>query len=334
VVVSAAHDRGVTGASRYDTSQHRGTMKPRLKDLLWLAAGAAIPLVFMLLVLRFHDEQKPAQQLASKAKRIESVGRTRLALAAASEAEKSAVLATTDEESKTFADQARVASAAVQQGRNDLDELLRAGGTREEKDLLGQFSEAFVEFQRIDDELLDLASKNTNLKAYSLAFGPAAETLNEMDTVLAHLIAENATSPDVVEVTSFARGAQLGALRTQTLLAPHIAEESDQKMDELEASMAKYEEDVRKNLERLAELPTLSGNPDVETAASRWTQFRAIEVQVLALSRENTNVRSLSISLNRKRRVMLVCQDALAALQNTIEQEPIVGLSYRGALPR
>jgi hypothetical protein len=308
-------------------------MKPRLNDVLWLAAGAAIPLVFMLLVLRFHDEQKPAEQLASKAKRIESVGRTRLALAAASEAEKSAVLATTDEGSKTFADQARVASAAVQQGRNDLDELLRTDGTPEERDLLGQFSEAFAEFQHIDDELLDLASKNTNLKAYGLAFGPAAEALAEMDAALSRLIAARATSADAGEVTALARAAQLGALRTQTLLAPHIAEESDQKMDELEASMAEHEGDVRKDLERLAELSTLAGNSDVETAVSSWKRFAAIKVQVLALSRENTNVRSLTISLNRKRRVMLVCQDALAALQKAIEQEP-AGLSYRGARPR
>jgi hypothetical protein len=328
------HARAFDPRSAFYNTSRRVTMKPRLNDLLWLAAGAAIPLAFMLLVLRFHGEEKPAEQLALKAKRIELVAPIRLALATASEAEKSAVLATTDEESRTFADQARAAGAAAEQGRKDLDELLRTGGTQEEEDLLAQFSQAFAEFQRIDNELLDLAVKNTNLKAYSLAFGPAAETLNEMDTALSHLLTENATSPDASKITALAHGAQIDALRMQVLLAPHIAEESDQKMDEMEAAMARHDQNVRKDLEGLSGLPTLSGNPDLQTTISSWKRFTEIKVQILALSRENTNVRSLTISLNRKRRVMLMCQDALAALQKAIEQEPITDLSYGRVHPR
>jgi hypothetical protein len=309
-------------------------MKPRFKDLLWLAAGAAIPLIFMLLVLRSYVEQKPAEQMALKTKRVELVDRTRLDLAAASEAERSAVLAVTDEESQTFADQARAASAAAEQARKELDELLRTAGTQEEKDLLGQFSQAFAEFQAIDDELLDLAVKNTNVKAYSLAFGPAAEVLSEMGAALSDLITKHATSADAGQIAGLAREAQIGALRIQVLLPPHIAEESDQKMDAMEASMAKYDQDVRKDLEALAGFSTLTGDPDLQTATSRWKRFGEIKVQILALSRENTNVRSLTIALNRKRRVMLTCQDALAALQKAIKQEPIVGLGYGDVRPR
>jgi hypothetical protein len=307
------------------------TIKPGLRDFLWMAVGAAVLLAFILLVLHFQMLQNPAAQLAFKAKRVELVERMRLSLASASEAEKSAVMAITDEDSQTYADEARTATAKVEQGRREMQQILEPGGTKHEKEFLTQFSKAFVEFQRIDKDLLDLAVKNTNLKAYNLAFGPAAATLKEMDTALAHVVAANGNfaSADDLKVTQLADGARIAALRLLTLLPPHIAEESDQKMDEMEAVMAKEDQAVRQNLEGLAAHPSLSSNPDLTTATVRYARFTELKTQILKLSRENTNVRSLTLSLSQKRKVMLVCQDALAALEQVIQEEPIAGLSNR-----
>jgi hypothetical protein len=293
------------------------TIKPGIKDVLWMAVGAAILLLFILVAAHFHKEQNPAEQLAFKARRGDLVARMRLGLASASEAEKSAVMAITDQDSQTFADQARAATTEV-----------KAGGTQGEKELLAQFSQVFTEFQRIDNDLLSLAVKNTNLKAYSLAFGPAADAIKEMNAALSHLVAANADLPEAKKVMLYAFSAQIAALRIQTLLSPHIAEENDQKMDTLEAQMAKENEQVRKDLDGLAALPKLSGNADLATAASRYARFSKIKTQILALSRENTNVRSLAISLDQKRKVMLLCQDALNALQQAILEEPIAGVTY------
>ncbi len=152
-------------------------MKASLRDSLWLAAGAAIMLAITLAVLYLHEEQNPAAQLALKAKRLELVEQMRLALAWASEAEKSAVMAATDQDSQSFAGQSRAQVAAVERGRQELEGLLQTGGTKTERDLLAQFTEAFAEFQRINRDLLDMAVQNTNLKAFRLAFGPAAEVL-------------------------------------------------------------------------------------------------------------------------------------------------------------
>ena len=66
------------------------------------------------------------------------------------------------------------------------------GGDQRERDLSAQFAEDFAEFQRVDDELLTLAVKNTNVKAYSLAFGPAAAAIEEMNAALDRLLATNA----------------------------------------------------------------------------------------------------------------------------------------------
>jgi hypothetical protein len=216
-----------------------------------------------------------------------------------------------------------------------MEQLLAQSGTPDENALLDEFSQLFVEFQRIDQELLNLAVQNTNLKAYAMAFGPAATALNEMAAALSRLVAANANASDAKEVTRFALGAEVSALRIQTLLPPHIAEASDARMDELEVLMTHEDEEVHNDLAGLQALPKLSGNGDLETALTRYAQFREIKAQILVLSRENTNVRSLSISLNQKRKVMLSCQDALRRLQEAILEEPIEGVTYgRPAKPR
>jgi hypothetical protein len=303
-------------------------IKPGLNDFLWMAAGAAALLIFLFVILRLHSEKDTAAQLAFKARRVDLVGRMQSDLASASEAEKSAVLAVTDQDSKALADQARAASEKVEQERREIGDLLRAGGTQGERELLAQFTSAFVEFQRVDSDLLALAGKNTNVKAYSLAFGPAATAIEEMNGALARLVAASANSSEAKTTTALAFGAEIGALHIQTLLPPHIAEESDSKMDELEALMRTDDNQVRKDLDALAAQPQLTKNPELATATARYAEFSRTRTQILALSRENTNVRSLSISLGQKRKVMKVCQAALNALQQAILAEPIAGSTY------
>ncbi|HBZ70223.1 MAG TPA: hypothetical protein DEP35_11000 [Deltaproteobacteria bacterium] len=311
------------------------TLRPGVRDGLWMSAGAGTLLVLVLLTLHLRKEASPAAQLAFKAQRADLVGRMQLGLASASEAEKSAVLAITDQESQAFADQARTRTMGVEQEREQLQQLLSGAGTQGEKALLDEFSQLFTEFQHIDDELLKLAVQNTNLKAYALAFGPAAGAINEMNTALSHLAAVNADSPDGKKIIRLALGAEIAALRIETLLPPHIAEASDTRMDELEALITQDDEKVQGDLKDLGALPELSGETDLATATSGYAEFRAIKSQILKLSRENTNVRSLSISLNQKRKVMLSCQEALAHLQEAILEEPIEGVTYgRPAKPR
>ncbi len=305
-----------------------GQRSHAIGGLLRIAAGAAALLIFTLVMLRFHHDQDPSDRLALKAGRVDLVGRMQVDLTSAAEAEKSAVLAISDQDSQTFADQARAASAKVEDERLELGGLETTGGTAGERDLLAQFTAAFTEFRHVDDELLALAVRNSNVKAYALAYGPAATAIAEANDALGRLVAAHAESPDAKTVMPLAFGAEVGALRIQTLLAPHIAEESDKKMDDLEALMAVDDARVRTSLDRLAALPKFGADPDLATARAAYAAFGKLRTQILALSRENTNVRSLSISLNQKRRVTQACQAALNALQEAILAEPIAGTTY------
>ena len=301
----------------------------------WTVAGTAFLALVVVLMWHFARETNPTNELASKASRVDIVGQMEVALASASEAEKSAVLAITDQDSQTFADQARAATAEVDQGRQELGKLLATGGTKGEQDLLSRFADAFANLQRIDEEVLRLAVKNTNLKAYALAFGPAADLVTALDAALSRVAAKRAAAPDAMKVLRLASDARIGLLHTQVLLAPHIAEESDAKMDQMEAAMTRESAGVRNALDGLAALPGLNGDKDLATAGSAFARHGELKAKILALSRENTNVRSLALSLNQKRKAMTISLDALNTLRQAILDEPIAGVTYgRPAHPR
>lgn len=299
-------------------------MKRGDSGFAWTIVGTVLLLAIVLLVWHFRSEETPSEQFAFNVKRLELVAQMRRDLASASEAEKSAVMAVTDRDSQQYADQARAAAAEVETGRVKLAELLQERGTQKEKTLLLQFSTVFSEFQRVDRDLLDLAVKNTNIKASALAFGPAAQALDEMDDALSRLIVRAADSKaaNARTVMLMAAGAQAAALRIESLLPRHIAEESDEKMDSLEAKMTREGERAERNLKELDAL--LPGDKDLERSTTSYSRFTEMKKSILTLSRENTNVRSLSMSLNEKRKVMIMCQDALAALEGEIREEPIV----------
>lgn len=293
------------------------TTRRRPTGYLWIAVGTGLLLAVALLVLHYQHERTPDQQLAFQARPI--VDRMSLALVSASEAEKSAVMAIADEESEAFANQAREATVRVEQGRGELAGLFERGGTGHEKQLLEQFSKAFAEFQRIDNHLLSLAVRNTNIKASRLAFGPAAAALDEMDAALSRIVMQNSLSPDR-RVVRLADDARIAAFRIQTLLPPHIAEENPQRMDRMEYLMAQEDRRVQESLDELVAMEKLTDDPNLTIARSSYARFSETKAQILKLSRENTNVRSLTISLNQKRKIMVLCLDALDNLRNAIEQ--------------
>jgi hypothetical protein len=295
------------------------TMKTGVKQALWAAAGLAAFLAVLFVVLRFRDDRGTAEKLASKARRADLVVWIQLELTSASEAEKSAVMAVTDEASRKFADEARATTADAERDRAELAKRLAAEGTSAQRALLDRFDASFAEFRRVDDEVLRLAVGNTNLKAYALTFGPAAEAVDAMNAALARVAAAHA------DAARLADGAQIAALHVETLLAPHVAEESGAKMDEFEARMKRDDETARADLAGLAALPSLQGDADVAAATSSYAKFAEIRARILPLSRENTNVRSLALSLNEKRKAMLACLADLGALRDEILAEPVSG---------
>ena len=297
--------------------------RSKLQSLLPILIGSALTVLFFLGIAYFREGGPRDSNSNDRAGILQLITQMRIVIASASEAETSAVVAQADQASAGFAEQARAATASAERARSALAPLISRSGTDNEKDLFARFSQAFTEFQQVQAMLLDLAVKNTNVKAYGLAFGPAAEALHHLDDALNRLVGANEGSPDAVAVATTAGRVQIAALRIQTLLAPHIAEADDKKMDQLEAAMSAQDKEVRDGLDRLAQMEQAGDRALVDAAKAAYADFTLIRKNILALSRENTNVRSLAISLDRKQKVAALCQAPLDALQQVVQQSLI-----------
>jgi Four helix bundle sensory module for signal transduction len=301
---------------------------PANKGITSMQVGVAIALVlllafFVVFLMRHEDAnwlQSAFERSVQKLQLIQAMSRD---LLAAAEAEKSAVMADTDEASQAFAEQSLQASQHVEKARRELEPLL--GGKPQEAHLFREFSHCWDKLQEIDREVLSLAVQNTNLKAFRLSFVSAAAAVRSMEDALNHLMDVASSSPDAAQITRLAAKAVMGALKIYTLQAPHIAESTVTRMDEMEAVMQSLDAQVTDALQSLQALVDESGQPLLEAAWASYKDFQSINAAVIDLSRQNSNIRSYALSLGQKRKTTAQCQDVLAALQERVQQ----GMTYK-----
>src|SRR5262245_12081452 len=224
--------------------------KPAVRDLVWLATGAVLFGGAVVGITLAYDDRPEAEVLAAKAAKLELVDRMRADLATASDEAQGAIVAVTDQQSQALAEAARAAEAAVESRRQELSRLLDVDRSAPQRQRLADFTESFDALRTLDGELLDLAVQHTNLKAYALLYGPAAGALDALGEALAGLAAAEGAASDARAV-ALALGASVAAFRIQGLLAPHVAEESDARMDQLEARMEELGAEVQRSLDAL-----------------------------------------------------------------------------------
>lgn len=235
----------------------------------------------------------------------------------AADASNRAVMADTDDASVQFAREAEQATRTVQSDSGLLGPILRGLDYSKETQLLAEFGTRFAKYQALDRRILELAVENTNVKAQRMSFGPARKAADAFrDAVEAVAPAEPAK--DTWHVKALAATAVAAVREIQVLQAPHIAEANEAAMIGMEQRMAALEADARTALAALASLAPPGSRPQIAAAIAVLDRFVALNAQIVELSRRNTNVRSLALSLGEKRTLTAACEEGLRALQDAL----------------
>ena len=243
----------------------------------------------------------------------------------AADASNLAVMADTDTSSTTFVKEAENRTAAVQKDLDALQPVLDRLGFADEARLLGEFRTRFDEYRRLDRAILDLAVENTNFKAQALASGAAREAADTATSALDRL-EPSSDSREGWHVKALAANVDARVREIEALQAHHIVTPDDETMTTLEKRMSAGEASARDALERLSALVRPASKGRVTAAGTALDQLVATNRQIVELSRRNTNLRSVALSLTEKRPVVAACEDRLHALQAALAKRGYVSV--------
>jgi hypothetical protein len=294
---------------------------------MWIAIALIITLLLLVLALYFskfpgQDSRQESRQetfFGNMTKVVEIISRMRINILKSTGMEKGAVMAVTDEESQALADQSRKDADAVERDYQELKGLIEAAKIDKEMKLLKEFSDSWKNCRVVDSELLSLAIENTNIKAANLSSTAAAQAMTTFERFLPELMDIPASDDERVQAAKSVYQAVTAAFMIYSLEAPHINEAQDKKMDELEALMGTNEKKVRNALRGLSRLKDRNGRIIFDNASPAFSKFMEVHKEVVRLSRMNTNIKSLQLSLGRKRKVADQCEEILNSLQNTVQ---------------
>jgi len=273
-----------------------------------------VALIFAVAAIACGDLNAALEEL-SEARRLSADLQVQFTKAA--DAANRAVMADTDELSVTFARESSQATQAVQKDIDALGSRLKDLGYSDESRLLQEFITRFAEYSELDRRILDLAVQNTNLKAQRLAFGPAQDAADTFRDAL-EAVAPRDSTADKWHVEALVAKAVTAVREIQVLQAPHIADPDDAAMTRMEKRMAASEAAARIALDTLEPLVAPASRPRLVAATAALNRFVELNAQIISLSRRNTNVRSLALSLDQKRKLTASCEESLRALQDAL----------------
>jgi hypothetical protein len=220
-----------------------------------------------------------------------------------------------------FANQSRSASATVDHNLNILRSLVDAIPSQDEQKLMDEFTTCWTQFGKLDQVILELAVENTNLKAATLSREQGAEAMRKFEQALDNLRQVSAGTQNESRIAGPVSRALIAGLKMYNLHSAHIAEATDEKMDQIEAQMKGEEDKVADSFATLSGMVGAESQEALLQANTAFAEFVAVTSKVIHLSRINSNIKSMDLSFGKKRTIAAQCDAVLAALQETVQNK-------------
>jgi hypothetical protein len=235
-----------------------------------------------------------------------------------------AVMADTDDASAMFAREAEQAVQGVQRNADALKPLLLDLGYAEESRLLEDFGRRFDEYRQLDRTILALAVENTNLKAQRLSFEAAQDSADAFGAAVEAAV-PSSDAPNQWRIRALAMTAVADLREIQVLQARHIAQGDEAVMARLEQRMGAAERGVRGALDALKSAVNQSAASRIDAATASFDVFMKINAEIVPLSRRNSNVRSLALTLGEKGKLTNACEATLRQLRDALTKRTLGG---------
>lgn len=283
---------------------------------LWLLMAILVLVAALLFVGVRYRDVTVGMEIVPKiiARKAAILSTLRIEMIKSVEAEKSAVMAATDEASVAFAAEAMSGAEAAEAVLRELSRLIEAYPSENEVKLLQEFNGCWTEFRAIDQAVLEIAVQNSNFKAARLSVGAARDAMTAFEDALLKLISGQESGP----ICRLAATALTAGLKIQVLHAPHIASPDDEEMNAIDKNIRENDATVRRSLDALQPLVSADRQSILRRAEAAYHEFEKLTQAVTELSRRNTNIKSMELSLNRKRKITSQCEEILSSLQNAV----------------
>ena len=287
--------------------------------VLW-GIGISMGLLLFIVISNYYNSPMRLEDTYKNiVKKRGILSQMRVNLIKSVEMEKNAVMALTDEESQVFADRSLAASAEVEQNLKQLNSLIDAAPMQDERNLVFEFNNCWTELRKLDQVILEHAVQNTNLKAASLSREKGAEAMQRFEHALNEVRKSYSGTPNEGRVARLIFHAITAGLKIYNLHSFHIAEAGDEKMDQIETQMEAEEDEASKSLDELASIVGEKSRHALLQAKTAFSEFMEVTAKVIKLSRQNSNIKSLELSLGKTRKVTAQCDEILAAFQEAVQ---------------
>ena len=220
--------------------------------------------------------------------------------------------------------QAAAAKAAFEAGAGQLQSLsalIEKGNNPKEIEAVKPVVADFKELDAAYAALHGLVARNTNVRAARLSRHEAVQALERLRQALAPILA----APDCAAAAQALRA--IAAAQAILILHPlHIDERSAAGMDALEASMNQDDRDARTALAGLADLAAPSGDGAAQAQAAKAAQdayeaFWTVHAAIIGLSRENSNIEAIALTMGRKQLLQAKILADLTTLAAVIDEK-------------